>query len=69
MLTLQDLNNCLIFLNRVDLKGNESMAMTDIQIKLQSMRSEIEKQMQEQQNAVVPPQVPEGDGEGKTTEH
>ncbi len=41
-LTEQDINNALAFLNRVDLKGNESMAMTDVQIKLRQMLHEMQ---------------------------
>jgi len=36
-LTLQDLQNAQIFLNRVEIKGNEAMAMAELQMKLQSM--------------------------------
>jgi len=35
-LTNEDINNALIFLNRVQLTGEESMAMVDIQLKLRA---------------------------------
>ena len=43
MLTPLDIKNALIFLDRVDLKGKESMPMTDLQIKLKAMLAEAAK--------------------------
>lgn len=42
-LTPQDIQNALIFLNRVELKGNESMAHAELMMKLQSFGQEMQK--------------------------
>ena len=38
MLAANDLKNALIFLNRVDIKGHESMAHAELTMKLQAMQ-------------------------------
>lgn len=50
-LTLQDINNAMIFLNRVQLEGKESRAHTELVIKL-------EAQARELQNPPAPPAPP-----------
>ena len=37
MFTLQDLRNIQVFLNRVDIKGNEALALAELQIKTNQM--------------------------------
>lgn len=74
-LNIQDISNCLTFLNRVDIKGNEAMPMTDLQMKLQMMRQEMvdaetAAQKQAMQPPPPPPAPPSGDdGDGAKTEH
>lgn len=60
MLNAQDIQNAQIFLNRVDLKGNEAMAMAELLIKLQTMQQELQQQAQQQ--ALQP-----GNGEDKNS--
>jgi hypothetical protein len=50
----QDIKNAIIFLNRVDLKGSESQAMTELLMKLNYMQQP--KVPQE----VPPPKEPKG---------
>lgn len=57
-LNSQDLKNAQAFLNRVDLKGHESMAMTELQIKLANM-------LQEAENPPPPEPPPPDDGPGE----
>lgn len=74
MLNEENIRNALIFLNRVDLKGNEAMPMTDLQIKLQSMRAQMQEEAGKQAQPPEPPPAdpPAGgkkEGEGAPTEH
>lgn len=43
MLNAQDIQNAQIFLNRVELKGNEAIPMAELQMKLQALAQELEK--------------------------
>lgn len=54
MFNVQDLNNLQVFLGRVDLKGAEAMAMSELQIK-------VANQLQALQNPPppAPPPAPE----------
>ena len=54
MFTIQDLRNLQVFLNRIDIKGNEAMAMTDIQIKTNQM---IQALVNTSANAPVEPPI------------
>ena len=56
-LTLNEIKNALIFLERVDLKGAESLAHAELTIKLQAIRGELMKPAEP-----VPPPTPIKDG-------
>ena len=43
-LTAQDIQNAQIFLNRVDIKGNEAMPMAELQMKLQQIANDMQQQ-------------------------
>ena len=59
MFNVQDLRNMQVFLNRTDLKGQESMAMAEIQIK-------ISNGIQQMENPETPPETPPSTPAGKT---
>jgi len=58
-LTQLDIKNAMVFLNRVDLKGNESEALTDLKLKLQVMGQDL------RQAAEAPPETPPETDEGE----
>ena len=62
MLTEQDIRNLQAFLNRVDMKGAESMAMTEIQIKLSNMGAKMQEPV-DTEPPVEPPTPDAGTGE------
>lgn len=45
-LTVNDIQNALLFLERVDLKGKEAVPMAELQMKLQSMGQQLQQQAQ-----------------------
>lgn len=57
-LTLNDINNAQIFLNRVEIKGNEAMAMAELQMKLQQIGSALQQAAQQQAAAQAAPPAP-----------
>lgn len=64
-LTPQDIQNALIFLNRVELKGNESMAHAELMMKLQSLSQEMQKPPAPAPAPETPIDEPEPDTKGK----
>lgn len=40
-LTANDIQNNLLFLNRVDIKGNEALPMAELQMKLQQIQRDL----------------------------
>lgn len=59
-LTVNDIQNAQIFLNRVEIKGNEAMAMAELQMKLQQIGQQLQQAAQQQaqqqaQAAAAPP--------------
>lgn len=57
-LTTNDIQNAMVFLNRVDLKGNESMAHAELTMKLQSIGQSLQQAAQQANEPAPAAEVP-----------
>lgn len=59
-LTVQDIKNAIVFLERVDLKGKEAQAMTELMMKLNFLGQEMSKPPEDAPDGITPINPPAG---------